>query len=70
MYGKKLLISGVLWRVGNGSTISVTRDRWMPGVLHQFAQPIIHIPEDLKVNFLIDEEKQTIEGGSSTGMLL
>jgi hypothetical protein len=58
MYDKKLLISGVLWIVGNGRTISETRDHWIPGVLRQFAQPIIHIPEDLKVNFLIDEENQ------------
>jgi hypothetical protein len=55
---KKHLISGVLWRVGNDMTISVTRDHWIPGVLHQFAQPIIHIPEDLKVNLLIDEENK------------
>jgi hypothetical protein len=57
MYVKKHLISGVLWRVGNGMTIYVTRDPWIPGVLHQFAQPIIHTP-DLKVNFLIDEENE------------
>jgi hypothetical protein len=56
MYGKKILISGVLWRVGNGRTISLTRDHWIPGVLHQLAQPIIPIPEDLKLNFLIDEQ--------------
>jgi hypothetical protein len=48
---RELLISGVLWRVCNGRIIFVTRDHWIPGVLHQFAQPI-------KVNFLIDEENK------------
>jgi hypothetical protein len=31
---------------------------WIPGVLQQFAQPIMPLPQDLKVNFLIDERQQ------------
>jgi hypothetical protein len=48
-------MNGIAWRVGNGKTIPFSDVHWIPRVLQQFAQPIIPLPEDLKVDFLIDE---------------
>jgi len=43
-FGKKLLMNGIVWRVGNGKTIPLSGVNWIPGVLQQFAQPIIPLP--------------------------
>jgi len=51
-------MNGIVWRVGNGKTIPLSGVHWIPGVLQQFAQPIIPLPQDLKVDFLIDERQQ------------
>lgn len=32
MHGKKLLQQGILWRVGDGKTISILKDNWIPEV--------------------------------------
>lgn len=55
MHIRELLIQGALWRVGDGKSISLVRDRWIPSVPHQLSKPIVNLPADLKVNFLIDE---------------
>jgi hypothetical protein len=39
-------------------TIPLSGVHWIPGVLQQFAQPIIPLPQDLKVDFLIDERQR------------
>jgi hypothetical protein len=39
-------------------TIPLSGVHWIPGVLQQFAQPIIPLPQDLKVDFLINERQR------------
>jgi hypothetical protein len=39
MHGKKLLEIGILWRVGDGKTIRMTKDRWLPNC-HMLLKPI------------------------------
>ena len=56
MYGKSLLERGILWRVGDGKTIRLTKDCWLPNY-PMMLKPILPLPDDLTVSFLIDEEK-------------
>jgi hypothetical protein len=30
MYGKELLLQGIVWRVGEGDNVRITEDRWVP----------------------------------------
>ena len=54
MHGKKLLEKGILWRVGDGRRIQLTRDCWIEK--SSLLKPIVPLPDDLTVHFLIDEE--------------
>ena len=58
MYGKSLLERGILWRVGNGEEIRITKDKWIPDAPCHPICPIVDIPDDLKVNSLIDESSR------------
>jgi hypothetical protein len=58
MFGKKLLERRILWRVGNGEQIRLTKDRWIPEALYPL-RPSVVFPDDLKVNFLIDEASRS-----------
>lgn len=55
MFDKQLLDRGILWRVGNGEQIRVTKDRWVPGAPFHPIRPSVEFPDDLTVNFIIDE---------------
>lgn len=46
-------MKGVIWRVGDGKTIRITKDHWIKNSSR--LKPIAPIPEDLNVNALIDE---------------
>jgi hypothetical protein len=56
MYGKELLEKGVLWRVGDGKTIRLIKDCWVPDHA-MLLKPKVPLPNDLTVSFLIDDEK-------------
>ena len=49
MHGKSLLDRGLLWWVGNGEEIRVTKDRWIPDAPCHPILPIVQMPNDLKV---------------------
>jgi hypothetical protein len=56
MYGKELLEKGVLWRVGDGKTIRLIKECWVPD--HpMLLKPKVPLPNDLTISFLIDDEK-------------
>ena len=55
MFGKRLLERGILWRVGNGKEIRIMKDRWIPDMPCTPLHPMVQIPDELKVNALIDE---------------
>ena len=54
-FGKRLLEKGILWRVGNGKEIRIMKDKWIPGMPCIPIHPMVQIPDELKVNALIDE---------------
>jgi hypothetical protein len=53
MYGKEILMKGILWRVGNGKTIRISKDNWVQS--STIIKSVVQLPEDLKVHSLIDE---------------
>ena len=54
-FGKRLLEKGILWWVGNGKEIRIMKDKWIPGMPCIPIHPMVQIPDELKVNALIDE---------------
>ncbi|KAK0606918.1 hypothetical protein LWI29_006286 [Acer saccharum] len=56
MWGKKLLLEGLRWRVGNGTGIKVFSDPWIPRP-SSFKPISSNIDSDLRVSDLIDAER-------------
>jgi len=54
MFGKDLLQRGIVWRVGNGENIRITRDRWVLDAPCHTVKPTVFIPDELRVSALID----------------
>ena len=52
MYGKELLLKGIIWRIGDGKCIRIIKDHWVQE--SHLLKPTVFIPEDLKVHSLID----------------
>ncbi|XP_059454900.1 uncharacterized protein LOC132185097 [Corylus avellana] len=53
---KKLLQEGMMWRVGDGKSIKIWHDRWIPSPVTYAVQSPVHILEsDARVCSLIDE---------------
>lgn len=55
LFGKELLKKGVAWRVGDGKSIKIMSDNWIPNVQAGLVSPLMHIPEDATVQFLMEE---------------
>ena len=54
--GRELLESGIRWRVGNGSSIKVWQDKWIPQPFgFKVVSPNLFFGEDLLVEDLIDK---------------
>ena len=58
MHGKSLLDRGLLWWVGNGEEIRVTKDRWIPDAPCHPILPIVQMSDDLKVSSLMDQSSK------------
>lgn len=54
MFGKSLLDRGILWRVGTGEFIRITKDKLIPDAPCLPILPSVQIPDDLKVSSLMD----------------
>jgi hypothetical protein len=54
MAAKDLLSSGIIWRVGDGKSINVWGDNWLPNFGSLNFQPELTLPRDAKVSDLID----------------
>ena len=66
-----ILILGSSWRVGNGSSISVVRDRWLPNnPTNKIMHPRHELVEDLAVLDLIDLELHAWRRDMIMGMFL
>jgi hypothetical protein len=40
IYGKEILMKGILWRVGNGKTICINKDKWVQSTA--IIKPVVH----------------------------
>jgi hypothetical protein len=47
MFGKSLLDRGILWRVGTGELIRITKDKWIPDAPCHPILPSVQMPDDL-----------------------
>jgi hypothetical protein len=59
MFGaRELLKEGLIWRVGDGRSIKVWGDRWLPTpVTHAVQTPINNLVDTSMVEMLIDKEQ-------------
>ena len=56
LFGKELVVSGARWGIGNGQRANLLRDNWIPGVLPHQVVTSMPVPEDTKVQFLVNAE--------------
>jgi hypothetical protein len=59
IYGRSLLERGIIWRIGNGATIRIKQDRWIPGVSPTSLCTLVPLTDGQTVDSLL------IEGGRS-----
>ena len=60
MAAKAILNTGTCWRVGNGDSIRVCHDNWLPHhPLKRILQPLPSTDRDMKVSELIDDRPKT-----------
>ncbi|XP_050222576.1 uncharacterized mitochondrial protein AtMg00310-like [Mercurialis annua] len=59
MEGRKLLDSGIAWRIGNGQSVNVREDNWITTA--RYMKPLSHFdsPADCKVSYFIDDNSAT-----------
>jgi hypothetical protein len=56
---KKLLQARLLWRIGNGQTIRIWGDRWLPTPSsHMVQSPVRVLSQDARIKDIIDEDKK------------
>ncbi|GLT77197.1 hypothetical protein SLA2020_488060 [Shorea laevis] len=54
---RPLLEEGLIWRVGNGASIKIWGDKWIPrATTHKIQSPVHILHEDTTVSALIDAE--------------
>ena len=57
---RSVIADGMLWRVGDGSTIRIYWDKWLPGKFpSRIGSPQIASPGDVRVSSLIDQDTKT-----------
>ena len=57
---RSVIADGMLWRVGDGSTIRIYWDKWLPGKFpSRIGSPQIVTPGDVRVSSLIDQDTKT-----------
>ena len=58
MAAQDIVQKGRRWQVGNGRSIMIWKDKWLPSPsTYEVVSPVNYIPEDSRVVELIDEEK-------------
>jgi hypothetical protein len=59
MFGKDLLSRGIRWGVGNGSTIQITKDKWIPDTPVYLVNPMVPLSDGQTVDTLINSESRS-----------
>lgn len=57
IWGRELLDRGLCWRIEDGSTVDIFRDRWVPTRQQKLGAECIRLPEGSKVSTLIRNGK-------------
>jgi hypothetical protein len=55
-FGRELLLQGVQWGIGNGKSVKIMSDHWIPERPPYMLKPLESIPSTATVHCLIDEE--------------
>jgi hypothetical protein len=55
LHGRDLLLQGVQWGIGDGRTVKITSDHWIPGRPPYMLKPLKRIPNSATIHCLIDE---------------
>ena len=62
LHGRDVLIRGCRWRIGNGKSVSIWQNFWLPRKKSpQVLSPIIDFMATAKVDILIDKTNKTME---------
>jgi hypothetical protein len=51
-----LLRQGIHWGIGNGQSMQILSDRWIPGVQPEYIHLLSPLPEAATVDLLIDAD--------------
>lgn len=57
LFGRELLKKGVRWGIGNGTSVKIINDFWIPRIKPSMVRPLLPIPEDVTVDFLLDSSR-------------
>jgi hypothetical protein len=56
LFGRDLLLKGVQWGIGDGKSVKINSDPWIPGRPPYMLKPVKKIPDVATVSCLIDDE--------------
>jgi hypothetical protein len=56
LFGRELLLRGLIWGVGNGELISIMGDSWVPGFRAGTFATVNDLPSNAKVKFLFNDD--------------
>jgi hypothetical protein len=59
LFGRELLIRGAQWGIGDGRSVKITSDNWIPDRPAYMLCPINDIPAVASVNCLVDDQSRT-----------
>ena len=71
MAAQSIVQQGLRWLVGNGESIQVLGDRWLPSSsTHKVISPKLFLQEDTRVNEFIDPDVAGWKGGALDAVFL
>lgn len=59
LWSKKLLVNGLIWRVGDHKSIKIFEDKWIPSMQSKIGEPICWEHDDT-LSALIKEHRMSI----------
>lgn len=49
-----IFLGKVRWGIGNGSSVKILKDHWIPGIKPSMVRPLLPMPDDVTVDFLVN----------------
>jgi hypothetical protein len=56
LFGREILLNGAQWGIGNGQSVKITSDHWIPERPPYMLKPLIPIPNEAIVSCLMDDQ--------------